>query len=136
MATIPVVNIAKAATTFNKLLTRSFVCENFVPMATSPQTRETPNTNKGVIFPNKGKNASPAISPASNALIPNAIERIIKCFGLSMRKRFFPLLIFSVSNTILNAIMKQMMRTMTLAKLSNLYIKVPPSSEPSQYISP
>ena len=48
-------------------------------------------------------------------LMADAIERIISCFGLSIRKRFLPLLIFSVSIIILKAIMKQIMRTIILA---------------------
>ena len=128
--------IAKAVTIFNRLLINNLVCENLVPMPMRPQMRETPINNKGVTLPNKGKNAASAINPAIKALIPNAIERIINCFGLSMRKRFFPVLIFSVSITILKAIMKQMMSVMTFAKPANLYINVPPSSEPSQYINP
>ena len=136
IATIPVTKIAKAATTFSKLLISNFVCENLVPMPMKPQMRDIPIINKGVVFPNKGKNASPAIKPASKALTPNAMDRIIKCFGLSMRKRFFPLLIFSVSRIILKAIMKQRRITMTLAKPSKRFINVPPSNDPSQYISP
>lgn len=133
---MPVARIARAATRFKRLLINNLVCENLVPMPMRPQASEVPNINKGAVLPYNGKNASPAISPASKSLTPNAIERIIRCFGLSIKKRFLPVLIFSVSITILNAIMKQMMRVMTLAKLSNLYINVPPSSEPSQYISP
>ena len=136
IATMPVAKIAKAATTFKRLLTSNFVCENLVPIPMKPQMREKPIIYKGVIFPNNGRNASPAIRPANKALIPNAIERIISCFGLSIKKRFFPLLIFSVSRIILKVIMKQRMKTMTLAKPSNRFINVPPSNEPSQYISP
>lgn len=112
---MPVASIAKAATTFNRLLTSNFVCENLVPIPMRPQMREMHIINKGVIFPKRGRNASSAISPAIKALTPKAMERIISCFGLSMRKRFLPLLIFSVSITILNAIMKQMMRTIIFA---------------------
>ena len=133
---MPVANIAKAAMKFNKLLTSSLVWENLVPIPIKPQMREIPIIYKGVIFPNKGRNASLAISPAIKALIPNAIERIISCFGLSIKKRFFPFLIFRVSVIILNAIMKQKMRTIILAKPSKLFMNAPPSSEPSQYISP
>ena len=133
---MPVANITKAAAKFKRLLINNLVCENLVPIPIRPQMREIPNINNGVTLPNNGKNSSPAISPARKALIPNAIERIISCFGLSIKKRFFPALIFSVSITILNAIMKHMIRTITLAKLSNLFMNVPPSSEPSQYISP
>ncbi len=117
---MPVAKIANAAMKFKRLLTSNFVCENLVPMPINPQMREIPIIYKGVVFPNKGKNASPAINPAIKALIPNAIERIISCFGLSIRKRFFPLLIFSVSITILKAIMKQKMRTIIFAKPANL----------------
>ena len=133
---MPVANIVKAATTFNRLLINNLVCENLVPIPIRPHMREIPNINDGVTLPNNGKNSSPAISPAIKALIPNAIDRIINCFGLSIKKRFFPALIFSVSITILNAIMKQKMRTMTFAKPANLYIKVPPSNEPSKDIKP
>ena len=129
---MPVARISKAATIFKRLFISSLVLENLVPIPINPQMSETPIINKGVILPNNGKNASLAISPAIKALMPNAIERIISCFGLSMRKRFFPVLIFSVSSTILKAIMKHSIRTMTLAKLSNLCMNVPPSSEPSQ----
>ena len=133
---MPVARIVKAATMFRRLLISSLVCENLVPMPMRPQMRERPTIYKGVIAPNKGKNCSPAISPAIKALTPNATDKIINCRGLSMRKRFFPVLIFSVSSTILKAIMKQKTNTMTLAKPANLYIKVPPSSAPSQYIRP
>ena len=133
---MPVARIAKAAAMFKRLFIKSLVCENLVPIPIRPHTRDIPIIYIGVIFPNNGRNASPAISPAIKALTPNAIDKIINCRGLSIRKRFFPVLIFSVSITILKAIMKQMMSTMTLAKLANLYIKVPPSSEPSQYIMP
>ncbi len=133
---MPVANIAKAAMKFNKLLINNLTCENLVPIPMRPQINETPIINKGVILPNNGKNAASAINPAIKALIPNAIDKIISCFGLSMRKRFFPLLIFSVSIIILNAIIKQIIRTITLAKLANLYMNVPPSNDPSQYISP
>ena len=136
IAMMPIVSIAKAAAIFNKLLINNFVCVNFVPIPISPQMRAMPVIYRGVIWPNNGKKASPAISPAINALMPNAMDKNISCFGLSIRKRFFPVLIFSVSSTILKAIMKQKIRTMTLAKPANLYIKVPPSSEPSQYSSP
>ena len=121
---------------FKRLLINNLVWENLVPMPIRPQMREKPIIYKGVIFPNNGRNASPAIRPANKALIPNAIERIISCFGLSIKKRFFPLLIFSVSRIILKVIMKQRMKTMTLAKPSNRFMNVPPSNEPSQYISP
>ena len=133
---MPVANIAKAAMKFNKLLINNLTCENLVPIPMKPQINETPIINKGVIFPNKGKNAASAINPAIKALIPNAIDKIISCFGLSMRKRFLPLLIFSVSITILKAIMKQKMRIIILAKPSKLFMNEPPSSEPSQYIRP
>ena len=133
---MPVVNINKAATMFKKLLINNLVCENLVPIPINPQMRERPIIYKGVTLPNKGKNCSPAISPAIKALTPNAIDKNINCLGLSIRKRFFPVLIFRVSSTILKAIMKQKTNTMTLAKPANLYIKVPPSSAPSQYISP
>jgi len=134
--TMPVVSTNMAATIFNRLLINNLVCENLVPMPINPQMRERPIMYKGVFLPNNGRKAPSAISPAIKALIPNAIERITSCFGLSIRKRFFPLLIFRVSRTILKAIMKQKIRTMTLAKPANLYMKVPPSSAPSQYISP
>lgn len=127
---------ANAAAMFNKLLTNNFVLENFVPIPMRPQISERPKINKGVMRPNNGRKALPDIRPAIKALIPNAIERIISCFGLSMRKRFLPLLIFSVSITILNVIMKQSMMTTTLAKPSKRCMNVPPSKEPSQYISP
>ena len=130
------VKIAKAEAKFKRLLINNLVCENLVPIPMRPQINEAPIIIKGVVSPNNGKNASPAINPAIKALTPNAIARKISCFGLSIKKRFFPLLIFSVSITILKAIMKQKMRTMTLAKPANLFMKVPPSSEPSQYISP
>ena len=133
---MPVARIVKAATMFKRLLINNLVCENLVPIPMRPQMREKPIIYKGVIVPNKGKNAESAISPAIKALTPNAIDKIINCRGLSMRKRFFPVLIFKVSSTILKAIMKQKTNTMTLAKLANLYMKVPPSSAPSQYISP
>ena len=107
--------IVSAASTFSKLLINSFVCDILVPIPIKPQMRETPIIYKGVIFPNKGRKASLAISPAIKALTPNAMARIIRCFGLSMIKRFFPLLIFSVSIIILKVIMKQMMTTMILA---------------------
>ena len=133
---MPVARIVKAATMFKRLFTSSLVCDSLVPIPMRPQMRESPIIYKGVISPNNGKNASPAINPAIKALIPNAIDKIISCFGLSIRKRFFPLFIFRVSSIILKAIMKQNTRTMTLAKPANLYMKVPPSSAPSQYISP
>lgn len=133
---MPVASIAKAETKFNRLLINNLVCENLVPIPMNPHTSEIPIIYKGVVFPNKGKNAASAINPAIKVLIPNAIDKIISCFGLSIRKRFFPLLIFSVSITILKAIMKQKMRTIIFAKPANLYINVPPSSEPSQYMSP
>ena len=129
---MPVAKIANAAMKFNRLLINNFVCDILVPMAINPQMREIPIIYKGVIFPNKGKNAASAINPAIKALIPNAIDKIINCFGFSIKKRFFPVLIFRVSSTILKAIMKQKTSTMTLAKPANLYMKVPPSSEPSQ----
>ena len=128
--------MAKAATTFNRLLTSNLVCENLVPMPISPQMRETAAINNGVILPNSGKKASPAISPAIKALIPNAMESIISCFGLSIRKRFFPLLILRVSSIILKAIIKLSKITTTFANPSKRCMNVPPSSEPSQYISP
>ena len=96
--------------------------------------REIPIIYKGVNFPNNGKNDSPAMSPAIKALMPSAIDKIINCFGLSIKKRFFPLLIFSVSIIILKAIMKQMIRTITLAKLANLYMNVPPSKKATIYV--
>ena len=133
---MPVAKTNKAAKMFKRLLINNLVWENLVPMPIRPQMRERPIIYKGVTLPNKGKNCSPAISPAIKALIPNAIDKIISCRGLSMRKRFFPVLIFSVSSTILKAIMKQKTNTMTLAKPANLYMKVPPSSAPSQYIRP
>ena len=133
---MPVARIVKAATIFKRLLINNLVCVNLVPMPINPQMRERPIIYKGVILPNNGKNASLAINPAIKVLIPNAIDKNISCFGLSIRKRFFPILIFSVSITILKAIIKQNIKTMTLAKPANLCMKVTPSSAPSQYISP
>ena len=133
---MPVASIAKAAARFKRLLTSNLVCENLVPIPMKPQISENPIIYKGVIFPNNGRNGSLDINPAIKVLTPNAIARIIRCFGLSIKKRFFPLLIFSVSIIILKVIMKQRMKTMTLAKPSNRFINVPPSNEPSQYISP
>ena len=107
--------IAKAATTFNRLLINSLVCDILVPMPIKPQMREKPIIYKGVRVPNNGRNGSLDINPAIKVLTPNAMARMIKCFGLSIKKRFFPLLIFSVSIIILKVIMKQKMMVMTLA---------------------
>ena len=107
--------IVSAASTFNKLLINSLVCDILVPMPINPQMMEMPIIYKGVTLPNNGIKPSPAIRPAIKALTPKAMARIIRCFGLSIRKRFFPLLIFSVSIIILKVIMKQMMTTMILA---------------------
>jgi len=117
---MPVASIAKAETKFNRLLINNLVCENLVPIPMRPQINENPIIYRGVILPNKGRKASLAISPAIKVLIPNAIDKIISCFGLSIKKRFFPFLIFSVSIIILKAIMKQKMRTIIFAKPANL----------------
>ena len=80
--------------------------------------------------PSNGKNASFDISPAMKGLIPNAMARIRRCFFLSIKKRFLPLLIFSVSVIVLKAIMKHKTSTTIFAMLSNFGMKVPPSNPP------
>lgn len=133
---MPVANIANAATIFKRLLTNNLVGEKVVFAPIIPQIRDVPAINKGVIFPYKGKNASSAIKPAINGLMPKATVRKSSSLGLSIRNRFFPLLIFSVSIIILKAIIKQNIRTTIFEYFSNRCINLPPSNEPSQYISP
>ena len=128
--------IDKAAAMFNRLLINSLDGENLVPMPIKPQMRASPINKRGVMPPNNGRNISPAIRPAIRAFTPRAMARKNSCPNLSMKKRFLPLLILSVSIIILKAIMKQRIRTTTLGKPANTPMKVPPSKDPSQYISP
>ena len=102
----------------------------------SPQMSDIPMMMSGVMLPKRGRNSSPAIKPDIKALTPSTSDKNISCFFLLIKKRFFPFLIFKVSSTILNVIMKQRMITTTLGKPAKLFINVPPSSDPSQYISP